>query len=429
MGYRRAQEGASDEARGWLDRAAQQYQEAVRLDPWRALPRARLAWLHGVMNATLPGGEAGFSETLALFLSAMALEPRNPYPFRLMAVWAFRRAANFGDDSASEREVLLELGYSATRRALDIQSSLLPELAGMALEFSKDYRQLARLLPEGPPSRIALARFLNQRSLRLEGTDPERSRELWLGATAAFEDGMAGAARAGRADALIQAQGSYAGALLQHHLAESALALVRKGKATSEGAPELAFVEAEALVALGRLDEAEPAYRHAIGLAGRFGETGRRLHLLEALARLYERMRVPERALSTWREVLSLNPQEGEARVGMGRAWDALGQPEHALGEYRTAVAVSPHDAGVRSRVADALFRRRLYSEAMGHWEVLVRDHPDDSEAHVRLAESHESLGDSASARRHYLEAFRLAPGNTRVQSALARLGGSPSSP
>jgi len=113
----------------------------------------------------------------------------------------------------------------------------------------------------------------------------------------------------------------------------------------------------------------------------------------------------------------------------MGRAWDALGQPERALAEYRTGVAVSPHDAGVRSRVADALFQRRLYGEAMAHWEVLVRNNPEDADAHLRLADGHERLGDPAEARRHYVEALRLVPGNARAQSALARLGASPSSP
>ena len=344
-------------------------------------------------------------------------------------LWALRRAGGFGSDGAREREALLEVGYSAARRALGIQATLIPELAGLALEVSADYRQLVRLLPDGPSSRIDLAGFLNRLSLRLEGTEPARSQELWRAAMAAFEDGTSAAARTGRAGALIQAQAAHASALLQHHSAEQALALVRRARETLGAAPELATVEARALVALGRLGEAEPAYRDAIALAARVGQGGRQLHLLEGLARLYERLPAPERALATWREVLGLNPREGEAHVGMGRAWDALGQPERALAEYRTGVAVSPHDAGVRSRVADALFQRRLYGEAMAHWEVLVRNNPEDADAHLRLADGHERLGDPAEARRHYVEALRLVPGNARAQSALARLGASPSSP
>jgi len=428
-GYRHVQDGTGDEARSWLERAARQYEEAIRLDPWRALPRARLAWLRGVMDATPPGAEAGRPDPLLLFRSAMAIEPRNPYPPRLLALWALRRAGGFGSDGAREREALLEVGYSAARRALGIQATLIPELAGLALEVSADYRQLVRLLPDGPSSRIDLAGFLNRLSLRLEGTEPARSQELWRAAMAAFEDGTSAAARTGRAGALIQAQAAHASALLQHHSAEQALALVRRARETLGAAPELATVEARALVALGRLGEAEPAYRDAIALAARVGQGGRQLHLLEGLARLYERLPAPERALATWREVLGLNPREGEAHVGMGRAWDALGQPERALAEYRTGVAVSPHDAGVRSRVADALFQRRLYGEAMAHWEVLVRNNPEDADAHLRLADGHERLGDPAEARRHYVEALRLVPGNARAQSALARLGASPSSP
>lgn len=58
------------------------------------------------------------------------------------------------------------------------------------------------------------------------------------------------------------------------------------------------------------------------------------------------------------------------------------------------------------------LFAARQWEAAKAQYEAAIKAQPSLAEAHYNLAMVIESLGDEATARRHYVEAANLAPGN-----------------
>lgn len=82
------------------------------------------------------------------------------------------------------------------------------------------------------------------------------------------------------------------------------------------------------------------------------------------------------------------------------------------------SVDVLPAPPGTVSSAALAmdegnrLFRAKHFAEARAQYEAALQAQPTLAEAHYNLARSLDYLGDATSARKHYLEAANLAPGN-----------------
>ena len=58
------------------------------------------------------------------------------------------------------------------------------------------------------------------------------------------------------------------------------------------------------------------------------------------------------------------------------------------------------------------LFEARQWEPAKAQYEAAIKAQPSLAEAHYNLAMVIESLGDEATARKHYIEAANLAPGH-----------------
>ena len=64
------------------------------------------------------------------------------------------------------------------------------------------------------------------------------------------------------------------------------------------------------------------------------------------------------------------------------------------------------------------LFAARKWDAAKAQYEAAIKAQPSLAEAHYNLAMVFETLGDEATARRHYVEAANLAPGHKIIWDA-----------
>jgi len=77
----------------------------------------------------------------------------------------------------------------------------------------------------------------------------------------------------------------------------------------------------------------------------------------------------------------------------------------------RTPAGTVPAAASAMAE-GNRLFAARQWEQAKAQYEAAIKEQPSLAEAHYNLALVIEILGDSAAARRHYIEAANLAPGN-----------------
>lgn len=64
------------------------------------------------------------------------------------------------------------------------------------------------------------------------------------------------------------------------------------------------------------------------------------------------------------------------------------------------------------------LFASREWQAAKGQYEAAINAQPSLAEAHYNLALALEKLGDREAAKKHYIEAANLAPGNKVIWNA-----------
>jgi len=77
------------------------------------------------------------------------------------------------------------------------------------------------------------------------------------------------------------------------------------------------------------------------------------------------------------------------------------------------------------------LFREGQYEAARQQFQSAVQQQADLAEAHYNLALSMDRMGDQAGAKKHYIEAANLAPGNKVIWNSppLRRYGNVPDAP
>jgi tetratricopeptide (TPR) repeat protein len=132
---------------------------------------------------------------------------------------------------------------------------------------------------------------------------------------------------------------------------------------------------ADALHELGRLNEAEIAYRGGAGLAPRapeirFGWAT----VLADLGRLAE-------AAQIYRDVLALSPSFVEAHVNLGTVLRDLGQTDEAVAEFQAALALKPSVAHAVFELVSALSALGRSEEAVERATQAMRRDPRSSEA------------------------------------------------
>jgi tetratricopeptide (TPR) repeat protein len=205
-----------------------------------------------------------------------------------------------------------------------------------------------------------------------------------------------------------------------------------------------------ALLAEGRLDEAEPHLTEALRLKPRWAAAH------AGMGDLRVARGDSEAAVEAFRQSLELAPKTPGIRIRLARALERSGNPDGAIAELRRALRQDEdvHAALIHGLLANALLNRGDPSAAIGHYEralALAPDQPaaranlgfallrigrvdaarealetalaagaDPAEVEVGLAEAAARRGDVAAALTHYRRALRAEPSHVPAVNNLA---------
>ena len=264
----------------------------------------------------------------------------------------------------------LSAGRSALRRSLAVAAlASLLVLAGLARgqaahwRNSADlYRHAVEVTPHNPAMLVNLGV-----ELRRDG-DVEGAMQHYREALAIDPE---------RADA----HNALANALMTRGATEEAIVHYGRATETAPGYAEAQFNLALALDTAGRGGEADERYRRALDSADRSPAPNRRLQV-EALSRLARRAQLAGRlhaARADYRRLISVDPDNLEARVGLGQTLAASGHFDEALTAFVRARELDPDDPdalGGEARILATHPRapRRDGTQAVELAERLVRN-------------------------------------------------------
>ncbi|HSJ98163.1 MAG TPA: tetratricopeptide repeat protein [Myxococcota bacterium] len=207
--------------------------------------------------------------------------------------------------------------------------------------------------------------------------------------------------------------------LLDQGRAEEALALFRHLE-TVEPKWAAPYGQANALAAMGRLEEAIPLYEEGIARAPMVP------YLFQGLGFAYEDLGDYEKARETYERALELFPDSSLGQGVLSVLEAKAGNPAEALARADEALALRPDHLGLRLNRVALLAQVGRVDEAIEEGEALARDPALAPDAHAHLGILFDRYRqDPARARYHYREALRLAPDRAdapRLQRRLAVL-------
>jgi protein O-GlcNAc transferase len=167
---------------------------------------------------------------------------------------------------------------------------------------------------------------------------------------------------------------------------------------------ETALRQAVALHQQGRLDDAEPFYRAALG---RNPDELNALHLLGVLRQQQGRA---EEALALIGRVLAAAPGVAVFHGNYGNALKDLGRFNEAVGSYRRAVALDPSFVDAHYNLGRLLKERGAFADAAACFEAALALEQRSVEIRNDLGLVLQELGRYDEAIRHYRAAATLAP-------------------
>jgi thioredoxin-like negative regulator of GroEL len=193
--------------------------------------------------------------------------------------------------------------------------------------------------------------------------------------------------------------------------------LSRSGRDTSSGhasGSELQadLVEADALLAAGRFDEAVDAYQRILAAAPAL------VPLNLQVGRAFRMKRDYDRALQAFQQVLREDASNRTARLEIGLTQLEQGELD-AADTTLTAAAESPApDREVLYGLGEVKFAKNHSGDAAACYEKAAAADPTWARPHVRLGILAVNRGDAAAAVRHFERAITLAPDSLEAAQA-----------
>ena len=164
----------------------------------------------------------------------------------------------------------------------------------------------------------------------------------------------------------------------------------------------------------GRPQKAAQSYRQALSLNPDDVDS------MQLLATLLGEAGEWEPASALYAQLLEREPQKTEWCYRLGQALKGQGRMSEALVFYRQAVLLHPNVADGHFNLGRALFEAQHRSESVQCFRRVLALEPDDAEAYNYLAQILHECGDVGQAKQAYLEALRYRPD---FVEALANLG------
>jgi len=129
----------------------------------------------------------------------------------------------------------------------------------------------------------------------------------------------------------------------------------------------------------------------------------------------------PDQAISLWRQVLQVAPENVRALNSLSIALSEVGLPDEAIRYCRRALEVDPDLPEAHVTLGMELAHEGKADEAIGHYRKALRCDPDSVKAHNNLGIALAARGESAQALAHYERALSIDP---YFAPAWANLGG-----
>jgi tetratricopeptide (TPR) repeat protein len=109
----------------------------------------------------------------------------------------------------------------------------------------------------------------------------------------------------------------------------------------------------------------------------------------------------PERAESSYRQVIAQAPQHADAHINLGRILHERGDLAAAEEHYRRALAIRPNDATASFNLGVVLEDGGHHADALEAYRRALTADDRNADAHYNAARLYDLLGDYASALRH----------------------------
>ena len=126
--------------------------------------------------------------------------------------------------------------------------------------------------------------------------------------------------------------------------------------------------------------------------------------------------------LDTYREILQLNPDSGEADMLAGEALDEMKDASGAIEDFRAAVKADPTMPDVHFGLGYLLWTKRQYPEAARELQAELDNNPNHAQALTYLADSELELGHPELAAPLLEKAIRIDPGIERARLDLGTI-------
>jgi tetratricopeptide (TPR) repeat protein len=168
-----------------------------------------------------------------------------------------------------------------------------------------------------------------------------------------------------------------------------------------------------ALLDLGRRDEAVASYRRALRIEPRYAEAHSNLgNALRDLGQIDE-------AVASYRRALEINPESAGAHANLGNAMRDLGRLEDAVASYHRALAIKPGFAEAHNNLGNALRGLRRFADAAASYRRALEIKADNAEAHNNLGNVLMDLKRLDEAADSYRRALALNPTFAQAHSNL----------
>lgn len=159
-----------------------------------------------------------------------------------------------------------------------------------------------------------------------------------------------------------------------------------------------------ALLKLGRNNEAMPHFDRAIKLSPRYSDA----HNNRGVTLLH--LGRPAEAIPEFQEATKYKENYGDAYYNLGEAYLQLGRPADAIGALETALKIDPNNAKAHNNLGIALLDSGRVKESIAEERRAIDLNPDMPEAHYNLGNSLAKAGQNDSALEEFDATLRLDP-------------------
>jgi len=365
--------GAKFEALQVYDQSADQYRNAIKLDPANGILYYLLG--HSLFHLSR------FDDSVAAYQHAISLSPNFSYAYDGLVATLLAK----GDRTA---------GLHAIEKAMQVDPQ----------NLQASYLLMAWIMTSHSPQK-------DMEQLKNDLKSEPWAADMHVGVAMFFSRFNEPSQAAGQYEAALQLNGNLIGAhqlygrllAAANHYAEAA-SQYRAVVQLDPDDPNVHYDLASALHMEGNEDDAIKEYREVVRLdptnAAAYNNLGNAL----------DDRKDEAGAADAYRKALALNPKLAEAHLGLGNALVATGKVDVGIAEYQKVLSLDPKLTLASLLIAKAHAIQHQYGKATLEVNNFIHDHPNDANGYFFLSVILESEGKVPEARKACQQALKLDP-------------------